>query len=146
MHAPHPTTQKEQRWGRIETALREAGHKSGFQTVAAKMVGIKQPSVAAWKAGTSTPDMDHIIILAEKLGVCVEWLYTGRGPKKPGDNLPDDLRELAGFWGKLTPEARDHLIGTARLWRSTTFTGDPEKRDQYQETIARKPSQENKAK
>lgn len=29
------------------------------------------------------PTLDHVIQIAEKLGVCVEWLLTGRGPKKP---------------------------------------------------------------
>lgn len=47
----------------------------------AQVAGIKQPSVNDWKTGA--PGMDTAIRTALALGVCVEWLLTERGPKRP---------------------------------------------------------------
>jgi hypothetical protein len=52
--------------------------------------------------------------LAEKLDVCVEWLYTGRGPMRPP---PDDsvMRELLALWPQLNEGTRRDLLGFARI-------------------------------
>ncbi len=47
-------------------------------------LGVSGPSVH-YKVGARKPSIDRAIYMAEKLGVCVEWLYTGRGPKNPVD-------------------------------------------------------------
>lgn len=52
----------------------------------ATLAGVKQPSVNDWKDGY--PAMDTAVRLATGLGVCVEWLLTERGPKRPP--TPDD--------------------------------------------------------
>lgn len=124
-------------WQRIEESLRDAGYTRGFQTAAAKMVGIKQPSVAGWKKG-GTPELKHVLVLARKLNVCVEWIYTGRGPKRPGEGLPPDLGEIADFWERLPLEVRSEIVGFAKYKRSITFTGDETKRESFQQSIARK--------
>lgn len=49
----------------------------------AAIAGVKQPSVNDWKDGY--PAMDTAVRLASGLGVCVEWLLTERGPKRPPD-------------------------------------------------------------
>lgn len=126
-------------WDRIEEAMRDAGYTRGFQTGAAKIAKIKQPSVYGWKVG-ATPEMQHIVALAKELGVCVEWLYMGRGPKRPGESLPPDLGEMADFWERLPLDVRAEIVGFAKYKRSISFTGDPEKREVYQEQIGRKES------
>lgn len=132
-------------WQRIEEALRDAGYAArGAQTAAAKMVGIRQPSVAGWKKG-ATPELKHVLILARKLNVCVEWIYTGRGPKRPGSDLPPDLGEIADFWERLPLDVRSEILSFARFKRSVTFTGDPEKREAFQEQISRAESAPKKA-
>lgn len=60
------------------------------------LIGIRQPSVAKWKAG-KLPEMKHAIALAEKLHVCVEWLLTERGPKFPAGADPG-LQSLLAVW------------------------------------------------
>jgi transcriptional regulator with XRE-family HTH domain len=49
----------------------------------AQVAGIKQPSVNDWKEGY--PTMDTAVRLSTALGVCVEWLLTERGPKRPAE-------------------------------------------------------------
>ena len=49
----------------------------------AQVAGIKQPSVNDWKDGY--PAMDTAVRTATALGICVEWLLTERGPKRPPD-------------------------------------------------------------
>jgi len=49
----------------------------------AMLAGVKQPTVNDWKDGY--PGMDTAVRLATALGVCVEWLFTERGPKRPPD-------------------------------------------------------------
>lgn len=131
-------------WQRIEEALGEAGHPArGAQTAAAKMVGIRQPSVAGWKKG-ATPELKHVLILARKLNVCVEWIYTGRGPKRPGSDLPPDLGEIADFWERLPLDVRNEIVGFAKFKRSITFTGDPARLEGFHERITHAKREEDK--
>lgn len=68
-------------WLRVQEAMRDKG-LDPTQKVAGQLVGIKQPSVHKWTKG-GQPKMEHVVILAQKLDVCVEWLYTERGLKRP---------------------------------------------------------------
>jgi len=62
------------------------------QTPLAKWLGFSQPTVNDWLNGKGLPSLDTAIKLADKFGVCVEWLITGKGQKSPGD--PPDLRNV----------------------------------------------------
>jgi Helix-turn-helix len=69
---------------RLSEVLTEQGREErGRPKYVADICGVKKQSGQKWLAGISLPTMDHAIQIAEKLGVCVEWLLTGRGPKKP---------------------------------------------------------------
>lgn len=50
------------------------------QKAAAKLIGKSQNAGFKWKHGMP-PERKHLVELALKLGVAVEWLETGRGPK-----------------------------------------------------------------
>lgn len=113
------------------TRFKEAARLARFdatQQGIAKMLGIKQPSVADWNRG-GMPTIDRAVTAARKSGLCVEWLYTERGPKFPPPASSDDpqLRELVALWDKLTAESRTALIGTAKLMRTTQTTAAPER-------------------
>ena len=58
------------------------------QTKLAKELGIAQPTARDWVLGLAMPGMDSAVKLAVKIGVCVEWLLTGRGSKAPDNVLP----------------------------------------------------------
>lgn len=115
----------------VLTRFKEAARLSGYaatQQGVAQMLGISQPSVAEWNRG-GMPTIDRARSAAEKSGLCVEWLYTERGPKfpSPADSEDPLLRELVGIWEKLTAESKAQLIGTAKLMRTTQTTACPER-------------------
>lgn len=70
-------------WHRLQEAMQDNGIKP-TQKAAAALVGVSQPSVNKWAKG-KLPILEHVTILATKLGVCVDWLLTERGEKHPLD-------------------------------------------------------------
>lgn len=61
----------------------EERNVSTTQSALGKFLGVSGTSARAYLQGEKTPSMVHAIEFAEKLGVCVEWLLTGRGGKYP---------------------------------------------------------------
>lgn len=54
------------------------------QTTLAKKAGVQRSAVAQWeRKDGSHPSMHHLIAIAVATGIYLEWLGTGRGPKKP---------------------------------------------------------------
>lgn len=84
------------------------------QVELAAKVGVKQPSISGWANGAG-PRVRIALAVATQLGVCVEWLYTGRGPKYPGDPLAPGLDELAMLWPRLDDDTKRDMLGAARL-------------------------------
>lgn len=97
---------------RIYEALRDAG-KPATQSQIAELLKIKQPSVSEWK--TSLPSLKHGLTLAQKLNVCVEWLYTERGPKRPGAPLEWVAQELWDLWPRLPEATKQQILGHAKM-------------------------------
>ena len=69
-------------WTRILEAHEDVGLPL-TQTAVAKTCRITQPSVQRWAVGSNLPTLKQAIRFCLKTGVCVEWLYTERGPKHP---------------------------------------------------------------
>lgn len=53
-----------------------------------KKFGKGNTTIWNWKNAIKMPGLETAIDVALVLGVCVEWLLTGRGPKRPG--LPEE--------------------------------------------------------
>ena len=103
--APNETKTRHDRWmddlrpfrdvgDRIDAALVEAGytkqrHKN-LTAVLSRLWGVKISTVSDWRKGKKCPTMEHSRMIAMTLGVCVDWILTGRGPKRPGDIDDDD--------------------------------------------------------
>lgn len=77
---------------RLNEALTDAGWVIGYgrRIRLAQLVGLSGESCRKWLNGESLPTMEHAIQVALHLGVYVEWLLTGRGPKRLPD--PDTLK------------------------------------------------------
>jgi transcriptional regulator with XRE-family HTH domain len=99
-------------WERIREALVDSG-RPGTQQAAASLLGIKQPSVSDWKRNGSAPSLDNAMTLAVKLNVCVEWLLTERGPKRPGPPMDRVSQALWDAWSRIPPEDRLLVLGFA---------------------------------
>lgn len=66
------------------------------QKGAGKLIGKSQNAGFKWKHG-ELPERANLIALALKLGVAVEWLETGRGPKfvpDPQDPVSEEIFRL----------------------------------------------------
>ena len=102
-------------WDRIEQLLKEAGMK-GLQPEAAKIARCSQPAVSAWNTPTGAPALDKAIRLALHLNACVEWIYTERGPKRPGEEALDAIgRALWDVMAGLSEEERQTVLDFARF-------------------------------
>lgn len=61
----------------------------------AKATGITASTFTAWKKGTSQPNTQKMIKLAEYFGVPVEYLMTGEMPTGEGYYIDEDTAEVA---------------------------------------------------
>jgi hypothetical protein len=99
---------------RVEIAAQEKFGREVRRVEIARIAGVKQASVSLWNKKDGGPRLSIAYKLAEKLDVCVEWLYTGKGPMRPP---PDDpvMRELLALWPRLSESTRRDLVGFARI-------------------------------
>jgi DNA-binding XRE family transcriptional regulator len=99
-------------WARVKEALRDRGLPA-TQTYAAGIAGVSQPSISDWNKQGNAAELANALKLAKRLGVCVEWLYTERGPKRPG--RPDDAlaQRLWDLWPRLPEDVKAEIIGHA---------------------------------
>jgi hypothetical protein len=69
---------------RLHEACTDAGIPPGRgrATQVGSLVDVGYKGATKWLDGIGMPDMGNATILAQALGVCFEWLMTGRGPKK----------------------------------------------------------------
>lgn len=102
--------------GRAMEALQEKFPRDkATQEKLAALAGVKQPSVSDWRFGA--PAIDTGVRLAEALGVCVEWLYTERGPKRPPKATPENLGPLSPIWGQLSEKQKEQIARYADFVR-----------------------------
>lgn len=101
-------------WARIKEALHDK-KLPATQVYAAKMIGVEQPSVSDWNKSGMYPSMENAVALAKRLGVCVEWLLTERGPKHPGPPGDEHAQELWAIWEFLPTKVKGDLIGAANI-------------------------------
>lgn len=95
---------------RVVKAYKNAGLKS-TQTAIAEDLGIAQPSVGKWNAGGQIKPA-HILKIAKRTKVCVEWLYTETGPQYPTE---PDVLALIKQLEQLAPDDRAKLLKFATV-------------------------------
>ena len=89
----------------------------------AKWLDYSQPMINYWINGEKLPSMDTAIKIADKFGVCVEWLMTGKGSKRSNEKpsspildkfnqlCPDQQREVTDFINfKLSQKTDKNLL------------------------------------
>jgi hypothetical protein len=112
----HRRPKKRTVWERVKEALHDASLPA-TQAEAAKIAQVKQPSVSDWNKQEGYPEMANAVRLAERLNVCVDWILTGREPKKPGPPAEPLAQELWGLWAHLDEDTKRDLLGFARTKR-----------------------------
>lgn len=86
-----PTTPQSAFWSRVLRAIASAP-KSALPTTQngiATKLDMSQGSVRRWFTGEGLPELATAIDLAQRTGVCVEWLLTGRGDMYPHGSQRD---------------------------------------------------------
>lgn len=102
-----PKTRERSFLDRAMEALRDRYPKDRpTQTRLAKIAGVSQPAVHEWGMPGRAPEHARVLKLALELNVCVEWLYTGRGPKHPPAQ-PDE--PFLACWQNLDPDTRKQI-------------------------------------
>lgn len=102
----------------MEGLIEKYPKETARQARLAQLAGVKQPTVNDWKEGA--PAIDTGIRLAKALGLCVEWLYTERGPKRPGvANTDGDqyLSPILEAWPELDDELKRQIAKYADFVR-----------------------------
>lgn len=92
--------------------MADAG-QSDTQQAVANLLKIKQPSVSDWKTTGASPSLENAITLGARLNVCVEWILTGRGPKRPGPPMDPAAQALWDAWGRILVDDRQKVVGYA---------------------------------
>jgi len=92
-------------WVRVQEAFRDKGLPH-TQKAVAQFLNIKQGSISDWNKPGKGIRLEHAQAIGKRTGVCVEWLYTERGPKYAGP--PEDAlgARLWKLWPKLSDTAR----------------------------------------
>lgn len=98
-------------WIRLKEALLRA-RKPATQIHVAKVLGIEQPSVSDWNKPGGFPEVERAVKAALYANVCVEWLFTERGPQYP---IPEDptAQRLWTLWPQLDDITKGKIIGIA---------------------------------
>lgn len=116
-------------WGRtgnmskktIYDRLKEARTEAGLsvkQIDIAKEVGIKPPSVNKWAKEGGKMRLEHALQLAYSSGVCVDWLLTGRPPKKALDRSSTVAKLLEALEG-LPEDVQVEVLAFAEFRRKS---------------------------
>ena len=92
---------------RFVLACKEANLPDGQKDLG-KCFGVSGPMICGYRSGDKMPSMGTAIVIAEKTGVTVEWLLTGRGKKYPETSTVDDYTDkLAAQLQSLQKADRD---------------------------------------
>lgn len=97
-------------------AYQDRYRQKATQEKIGKIVGVSQPAAREWGFPDRAPDHAGVLKLAKELNVCVEWLYTERGPKHPIADPESDpfLKE----YGQLDEERRSQLLRYSEFLRN----------------------------
>jgi len=107
---------------RLDKAIAEKEQADNIKITRAVMGkhagGIKASSVTEWRTRETWPKMANAVLLACWLGVCVEWLLSGSGPKHPEDrsnnfNASLEQQGLNQYWSMMTKEDQRSLLSLA---------------------------------
>lgn len=87
------------------------------QSDIAKALKVSQMTISYWIRWMKAPPISQGLKLAKILGVCVEWLYTGRGSMTP--ETPTEAMLLAEKIGHSPPQLRsliDSVVNSIEEW------------------------------
>ena len=88
----------------------------GFtQAQLAALIGGRQSTVGNWMNGAAEMPQSTAMAFQTALGIRWQWILTGEGAlEAESPYIPEDLKELATLWPRLTEKQRQHILGFAQ--------------------------------
>ena len=81
------------------------------QSAVGKLFSVSQKGARKWLEGEGWPTRDNLIAIAKWAGVHIEWLETGRGPKRlEYVKVRPKVQQLTEFGERLSDNKIDQLI------------------------------------
>jgi len=120
----------------LSEALSDQGHteETGRTRYLVEITGLSSQSARNWLSGKDLPRLNNALLLAINLDVCVEWLYTRRGPKKP---LSASALAFIEKVDRLPPIERGHLEAVANSFVKSAGIDDWDKQTDRRKTERR---------
>lgn len=103
---------------RFREACRVANAPTTMEALG-RHLGVSTSMAWNYHTGEKLPSMEKAVEIAMKLGVCIEWLLTGRGPRVP-PAPPGDVLDLS----ELPEDARRNLRALVDSIRPSTKKKD----------------------
>lgn len=112
-------------WGRIEEAM----DRASISTISelARRLGVSQPTVSGWKSGEHLPDLHRMAEISKLSGLCVQYLWTGHGPRLSGPSDEAYVRKIVHILDSLPESQRDEVLRFAEF-HSQQLQGTPDKK------------------
>jgi len=104
-------------WHRLTHAMRQRGllgHRVTLGQVA-KFAGTGETAVSKWRRGAGMPDSNRLADMAKKLGVSVNWLWTGQGEMSVTQKEDEAFKELLTLFLSLSDTQRQQLKVSAEI-------------------------------
>lgn len=107
-------TELEKFASRLHEALDDYGMtRDGRQSELGRMFHVTQRAARYWLTGDGFPKTEKIIEISKRLGVNLEWLLTGRGPKNNYDSSTPNNQIFIAIYENLPEEAKKEIMGYA---------------------------------
>jgi phage repressor protein C with HTH and peptisase S24 domain len=87
--AEDPTRKKTSEFAsQVGRRISEAAEAVGGKRALANLVGVHETQIHRYAKGENLVPLDVLTRIAERCGVRLEWLATGKGPREPGGETP----------------------------------------------------------
>ena len=99
---------------RFRWACAKAGYDlavRGNQARLAVILGVKSQAISQWLGQSTFPATEKMILIAEKLRISLDWLFTGRGNPIPGTSLTEEEWALIHRWRAYSPSQQAKISG-----------------------------------
>ena len=108
---------------RVLAAMKE---KKITQVSLSEATGISKSTLNYILTKHKSFEADHIVAIADKLGVSLIWLLTGNDSECSNDSpsLPEDENELINIYRSLDREGKTMTLATAYQYRSKVKAGN----------------------
>lgn len=99
----------------LEALAERHPRQRATQTRLAEIAGVSQPAAHEWGLPDRAPEHGTVLKLARELNVCVEWLYTERGPKRPPP--PPEAESFLAGYSQLDEDTQKQIANYAEFLR-----------------------------